>query len=358
MTVVLINHSGSEIQLFSGVRGIRQNAVATFISNKSVLNCTLTSPTITGNIVPLTSSNFLFETNSQGTCTLKIIDSFADDGRTLNSWSLNICTVPNTELSCGTRTIAWNISCWSNDYPINNISAIIQENFISNTKLEAYSLDIFDSTNVVVSNGSNFIIQKEVVASNTASLTFQNNSNLIQIENGTNSGNAIVFRDTNPLKRLDYFLWSNPLTSSQTLKNFSLETLNSRFYLYNMQANDYSVIANPESTVFTPGNGYLIRMLNNHPTITGSFTNGNLNNGNYIVNLGYFGVGQNFNLVGNPYPSTINAETFLINNNSDINGVIYLFRGENNAVGSGYATYTLGGSTTTTATSSLPNGII
>ena len=71
-------------------------------------------------------------------------------------------------------------------------------------------------------------------------------------------------------------------------------------------------------------------MPNNHPTTptiwTGNFTSGIPNNGNYDVNLAYFGTNQNFNLIGNPYPSTINAETFLINNAADINGVIYLYR--------------------------------
>ncbi|WP_338375861.1 reprolysin-like metallopeptidase [uncultured Flavobacterium sp.] len=361
LTVTLISPSGTQVQLFSGQCTSNDNAIATFSTNGSVLSCG-TNPAITGNLAPTGSFNSLIGTDSQGTWTLRVFDSVNQDGGTINSWSLNICSTPNTPLTCGQITTTWNGTSWSNGYPVSNVAATINGNFTSTRDLEACSLNIIGNSNVILSSGYNFIIENEVNIENTANLTLQNNSNLIQIENASNIGNATVFRETNPLKRLDYVLWSNPLASSQTLKNFSPETLNNRFYYYNTQANAYNVIANPVSTTFQPANGYLIRMPNNHPTTptiwTGQFTSGVPNNGNFDVNLAYFGSGFNYNLIGNPYPSTINAETFLINNSSDIEGVIYLFREENNAAGSGYATYTLGGATTTTATSPIPNGTI
>ncbi len=361
LTVTLISPSGTQVQLFSGQCADNDDAIATFTTNGSILSCG-TSPAISGNLVPSGSFSSLIGTNSQGTWTLRVYDSFGADGGTINSWSLNICSIPNTALPCGAITTTWNGSTWSNGYPVSNVAAVINGNLTTNRDLEACSLNIIGNSNVILSSGDNFIIENEVNIENTASLTLQNNSNLIQIEDASNTGNATVFRETNPLKRLDYVLWSNPLASSQTLKNFSPETLNNRFYYYNTQANAYNVIANPVSTTFQPANGYLIRMPNNHPTTptiwTGHFTSGVPNNGNFDVNLAYFGSGFNYNLIGNPYPSTVNAETFLINNASDIEGVIYLFREENNAAGSGYATYTLGGATTTTATSPIPNGTI
>ena len=361
LTVTLISPSNTEVILFSNKCSSSNDAVATFSTSGITLTCG-TSPAISGNFLPQQSFSVFDGQNSQGVWTLRVSDAYAQDGGSINSWSLNICNVDNQPLICGQITTSWNGSLWTNGYPVSNVTATINGNLTTTRDLEACSLDIIGNSNVIISSGDNIIVGNAVNIANTSTLTIQNNANLIQIGNNANSGNATVSRETNPLKRLDYVLWSNPLLSSQTLKNFSPETLNTRFYFYNPQTNSYSVITNPLTTTFQPANGYLIRMPNNHPTTptiwTGNFTSGIPNNGNYDVNLAYFGTNQNFNLIGNPYPSTINAETFLTNNASNIDGVIYLFREENNAAGSGYATYTLGGATTTTATSPVPNGTI
>ena len=361
LTVTLISPANTEVILFSNKCSSSNDAVATFSTSGITLTCG-TSPAISGNFLPQQSFNAFVGENSQGVWTLRVSDAYNQDGGEINSWSINICNVDNQPLICGQITTTWNGSTWSNGYPVSNVAATINNNFTTTRDLEACSLNVTGNANVIVSSGDNFIIGNGVSVVNTASLTLQNNANLIQIESSSNTGNATVTRETNPLKRLDYVLWSNPLVSLQTLKNFSPETLNNRFYILDTQTNLYTVIANPLTTVFQPANGYLIRMPNNHPTTptiwTGNFTSGVPNNGDYDVSLANFGVNQNFNLIGNPYPSTINAETFLINNAADINGVIYLYRAENNSIGTGYATYTLGGATTTTATSPTPNGTI
>jgi subtilisin-like proprotein convertase family protein len=361
LTVTLISPSGTQVQLFSGQCTSNDDANATFTTNGAALTCGAT-PTISGILAPSGSFSSILGTNSQGTWTLRVFDGVNQDGGILNSWSLNICSTPNTPLPCGTLSTTWNGTSWSNGYPVSNVAATINGNLTTTRDLEACSLNIIGNSNVIISSGDNFIIENAVNVSNTASLALENNANLIQIEDSPNTGNATVTRETNPLKRLDYVLWSNPLTSSQTLKNFSPETLNNRFYSYNTQTNFYTVITNPVTTSFLLGNGYLIRMPNNHPTTptiwNGEFANGVPNNGNFEINLSYFGANQKYNLIGNPYPSTINAESFIVNNNSDIDGVIYFFRKENNALGSMYATYTLGGATTTSPTSPMPNGTI
>lgn len=363
LTVTLISPLGTEVILFSNQCTNLDNANATFSANGTTLTCSTTSlNTISGNLLPQQSFSAFNGQSSQGTWTLRVSDAFNQDGGSINSWSLNICNINNQPLTCGQITTTWNGTSWTNGYPVSNVAASINGDFTSNRDLVACSLNIIGNSNVTITSGDNFIIGNAVNVASTSTLSIQNNANLIQIEDSLNTGNATVARETNPLKRLDYVLWSNPLLSSQTLKNFSPETLNNRFYFYNTQTNVYNTISNPLTTTFQPANGYLIRMPNNHPTTptiwTGQFSSGIPNNGNYEVNLAYFGASQNFNLIGNPYPSTINADTFLINNASDIDGVIYLFREENNAVGTGYATYTLGGATTTTATSPVPNGTI
>ncbi len=215
--------------------------------------------------------------------------------------------------------------------------------------------------NVVISSGHNMIIDGMVDVQG-GSLTIENNANLIQIKEDQNSGNIIVKRDSNPLMRLDYTIWSSPVTGTQTLKQFSPFTLNNRFYNYNTTTNLYNAVSNPVTQPFEKGKGYLIRMPDNHPTTptiwNGVFQSGIPNNGVTDVNLTYVGVGQGFNMVGNPYPSAIDANTFLTHNATNINGTLYFWRKTNNAAGTAYATYTLGGATTTSPTSPIPNGII
>ncbi|MEY3450556.1 MAG: hypothetical protein RL711_381 [Bacteroidota bacterium] len=144
---------------------------------------------------------------------------------------------------------------------------------------------------------------------------------------------------------------------------FSPLTLANRFYNYNTRTNLFNVVANPSTTPFSKGAGYLIRMPDtavSSPSteiFTGIFT-GVPNNGDIQVNLNYVDATHGYNMVGNPYPSTINAEKFLTANASNIESTLYFWRKKNGASGSAYATYTLGGATTSTPTIAAPNGTI
>src|SRR5690606_31749482 len=120
-----------------------------------------------------------------------------------------------------------------------------------------------------------------------------NEGNLIQIEDVENIGGITVFRESNPMLRLDYTLWSSPV-SGQNLFGFSPETVNGitnypgaegRIYVYD-GANGY-VNPNPftADSEMEEGTGYLFRAPNNWGSIvpasymgefTGIPTNGNV----------------------------------------------------------------------------------
>jgi hypothetical protein len=108
------------------------------------------------------------------------------------------------------------------------------------------------------------------------------------------------------------------------------------------------MVASPSTTNFEAAKGYLIRVPNNHPTTpttwTGTFT-GVPNSGNYSMPIVYGGGNLRFNLVGNPYPSPINAVSFVNNatNYNSISGTLYFWRKTNNAAKPSYCTWTLGG---------------
>jgi hypothetical protein len=162
----------------------------------------------------------------------------------------------------------------------------------------------------------------------------------------------------------DYTLWSSPV-AGQKLKDFSLHTLDTRFYTYNSTLGTnglYSSVATPASTPFTPATGYLIRAPNNwtaaaQNTFIGVFT-GVLNNGTVPFTMVDGGAGKRFNLVGNPYPSPITISTFVSDNSANITGTLYFWR-KTNGSGTAYCTYS--GSTFVTnynAQSANPNGVI
>jgi hypothetical protein len=102
-------------------------------------------------------------------------------------------------------------------------------------------------------------------------------------------------------------------------------------------------------------------MPDNHPT-TPTTWNGQFSgvpkNGAINIPLTYNSGTQKYNAIGNPYPSTLSAEAFLTSNQADLEGVLYFWRKTNNAAGTAYATYTLGGATTTSPTSPIPSGTI
>ncbi|MFN7014091.1 MAG: YDG domain-containing protein, partial [Bacteroidia bacterium] len=210
----------------------------------------------------------------------------------------------------------WNGTTWSDGEPTSAKAAIISGAFTSPGtsstpyNLRACKLTVNNNATVVISSGDSVILDGAVTVNPGSLVTFNSNANLLQ--NGTtntNTGSIVVKRNSAPIKRLDYTLWSSPV-GVQQLQAFSPNTVTNRFYDYNTEANLYQTV-DPAVTNFTPVKGYLIRVANNHPTQPtpwlGQFT-GIPNNGNYSMALQNFGPGKRYNLIGNPYPSPIDAD--------------------------------------------------
>jgi hypothetical protein len=225
------------------------------------------------------------------------------------------------------------------------------------------SLTIATGATLTLDPGTNLTVTDAVI--NNGTFTIENNANLIQTNDVANTGNAIVKRNSANIQLYDYTLWSSPVTNiSQYLTTFSPNTLATRFYTYNPTTNLYNAVSSPSTTNFDVGTGYLIRAPNNWVAgataapFEGQFT-GVPNNG--TKNLNSLASGSYY-AVGNPYPSTILADSFINGNSTD--GTLYFWRKTNNAATTSYATYTLAGGTATAAanlagnSSIIPSGII
>lgn len=210
-------------------------------------------------------------------------------------------------------------------------------------------------------------IENEIINNaGSTGVIIENNANLIQINNVTNVGAITVKRNSNPLKKLDYTLWSSPV-ANQNLLAFSPKTMTTRFYKYNETTDKYNSV-DPSLTSFANGIGYLIRMPDTDATIgydagtaaliyPGVFT-GVPNNGNVTLNSL---TADKYYAIGNPYPSTINAASFLSGNSTG--GTLYFWRKTNGVANSSsaYATWTnLGGTAASNVSPNdiVPNGIL
>lgn len=277
-----------------------------------------------------------------------------------------------TPQACATST-TWNGTVWSNGTPDKNKNVIFNGNFTTSANLEACSIQVNGTAVLTITSSTNITVNKAVSINASANIIVQNNANLIQVEHLNNTGNATLNRNSSPIVRLDYTLWSSPVTS-QNLLAFSPQTLTNRFYTYNPLAGTngaYDAII-PNSNNLIPTKGYLVRAPNNwsstiYSPYNGIFT-GTFNNSYFkpVVKKGTSG----YNAIGNPYPSTINANDFILKNtfnrgteNQTIDGTLYFWTHTQQAVSgtyslNNYATYTLLGGTASAAGGATPNGTI
>lgn len=229
-------------------------------------------------------------------------------------------------------TKTWNGSSWNsrtNSLPTDKDIIVINGNYSTKTNgnLNACECTINANQTLTINSETNITVKNNII--NNGNIVVENDGNLIQVnDNATFTGNPIkVNRDTK-LKRLEYNLWSSPV-SNQNLLAFSPKTLTNRFYVYN-ETNDFFDIINPTFNSFIPAKGYAIRAPNNFTTANTVFNgvfNGIPNNGVHTVEI--YKNGRGYNLTGNPYPSNISFDKFYEVNKSSIEPEIYLWTNTN-----------------------------
>ena len=260
-------------------------------------------------------------------------------------------------------TTTWNGNTWDNGAPTSATSAIISGDYSVLANIDACSLTVNNNAVVVIPSGYNVTLNGAILV-NSGSFTLNNNASLIQSSNVVNSGEIVVNKNSSALFRLDYTLWSSPVTNTSFyLQSFSPITVTSRFYKYNTSTNLYNAIADPSTTNFSIGQGYLIRMPNDASltdrTIYPGIFKGVPNNGIIPITMTNEGIDKRFNLIGNPYPSPISIAQFIADNEENITGTVYFWRKTNNTSSAAYCTYT-GGIFVTNGESQVadPDGII
>ncbi len=277
-------------------------------------------------------------------------------------------------ITVDTKTTVFDGSGWTNGLPDVRTEVVILNDYSPTENLLACRLTVANNAKVTVPGGQNIILTGALTVTPGAALTMESNSNLVQTDNEPNNGTITVKRNSSPLYRLDYTMWGSPLYGGQTLQQFSPQTLTDRFYRYNTATDLFNTVP-PATTLFSAGQAFLIRMRNTHVSYsvttppqrwTGIFT-GTPTNGPVSVTLS--GEKNGYNMVANPYASTIEADSLLKTNAAEIEGTLYFWRRRNATPDPGdtsayYATYTSAGGTAVPSSnpdfipSEKPNGII
>jgi hypothetical protein len=214
---------------------------------------------------------------------------------------------------------------------------------------------------VTLKDGLTLSVGDAVTVVAPGTLTLENNASLLQTSfTGANVGNITVTRNTTPVLKFDATFWCSPTTGTQTLLDFSPGTDSNRYNTYD-SVNDVYVNENAATTVFGKGIGYSIWCPGTTPP-TGSgiviphqFV-GVPNNGTFTIPLSTPPGDLGLSLIGNPYPSALNAIDFInenlydaVNNpNNTLEGTLYFWSHNNRPTGNDfsgddYYTYNLTG---------------
>ena len=227
----------------------------------------------------------------------------------------------------------WNGS-WNNGPPNSSQALIFAAGYSSPTDVSGCSCQVNTGVNVTINAPHTLTISNAVTVLGTGTLTFDydntfganpiSSASLVQINNVPNSGNIKYLRRTNTnVISTDYTYWSSPV-SGQTMFNLSPNTLPSMFYSYQATATDEGWQQESSGNTMAPGLGYSIggpKVITPPETYLATFTgvpnNGTITLSNVFANKSY--------LLGNPYPSAIDADKFLQDNAAVLSGTIYFW---------------------------------
>ena len=141
ITARLISPAGTEVILFSSVCGPLpgfKNAIATFDDGGATLTCSATLPSVSGKLNPNQPLSAFNGQNSQGNWTLRLNDNANNNGGSLNSWSLNICST-QPPLAVDDSKIASGIKVFPNP---SNGTFTVQSDKISSDKIHIQVYDL------------------------------------------------------------------------------------------------------------------------------------------------------------------------------------------------------------------------
>lgn len=250
--------------------------------------------------------------------------------------------------------VTWNGADWrdsSNTLSSPSIGKLViingNYNTATNGSFDACSLIVNNGFTAIIDPGNYINIQYDLTVN--GNLIVKNNGSLVQIDDsGVDTGVISMERTPTILRSTDYIYWSSPVTNFPVA---NISPTSGLIYKWlptvpRVYASNFGGWAAANGDLMLPGKGYIVRGLG---TGLATFTN-NPSNGSGTINNGVINVGiqrstydgpdytytsgtatltvnkdnDNYNLLGNPYASSIDADTFLTVN-TNIEGHVRLW---------------------------------
>ena len=256
-------------------------------------------------------------------------------------------TATNAVKIAGSNATTWNGTTWSNGVPTVSKLAIINGNYNTavNGDFECCSLQINATYTLDIKDTDYVLIQNDLTVNGT--LEVQNQGSLIMVSDTgvvTNNGTTNVRKMSTLFDKYDYTFWSSPVANapisifSQWQTNYIFKLNTAAFRDDNNDSHDDNMDAwvfTPQAEIMSAGRGYAAmgKIAQTFPAQQGAVYSGAVNNGvvtqPIALSLDNTKANDDFNLIGNPYPSAISADAF-ITSNPDISGTLYFWTHEGN----------------------------
>ena len=193
--------------------------------------------------------------------------------------------------------------------------------------------------------GTNLTVTDWIHVETGGVFNVKNNASLVQINDDQNTGKVNIERITQPMNYYDYTYWNSPVTlaSNFTLGNLSPQTSSDIWsYAPTVAGGSGNWVNVSPSTVMSPIKGYIVKApdtFSSNPSTKIAYTAtfvGTPNNGPILAPISK-GTNQDiqkllvddeddeWNLIGNPYPSGLDAKKFLDFNPNVVDGTIYIW---------------------------------
>ncbi len=215
----------------------------------------------------------------------------------------------------------------------------------------AGTLSVLNGATLTITSVNTITVTDWVKVEPTGNFIIEDSSSLIQVTNVANNVNIgnITYKRNASIRKLDYVYWSSPVAGFN-VSNIATPLSAGAIYRWNTTvANSNGGWGNWEAAngdTMIPAKGYIVSAPNSfsstvNTTLNGLF-NGVPNNGVISIPI-YRGIDQNtayhagnngiqitnfsdnWNLLGNPYPSSIRGSQFLLDNNTKLEGQIRLW---------------------------------
>ncbi|RED46401.1 putative secreted protein (Por secretion system target) [Winogradskyella eximia] len=260
-------------------------------------------------------------------------------------------------LACGcSSSTTWNGTTWSNGNPDINTEAIINGNYdtLLNGSFSACELVVNAGATLFIQNAT--YVEVQSIASISGNLWVETHGAFVQnldLENAfilNPGGNALVNKQTTVVNNwYDYTYWSSPIVDETIGDALDIAPANRRFW-YNAQnyldqyldssnntilgsddidddGNDWQIAT--AGSIMTPGVGYAatVSPIGVFPgaylaTFEGAFNNAIIETPIYVNGLA---TDNDWNFIGNPYPSAIDFDNLYALNSGLIGGSAYLW---------------------------------